>query len=138
MDNYFNTNKTSQVFGWLNYSTLLVGLYLSLMFKNQSSRNILFMTRFLYRHSLNTSGYLLSLWKRKLQLYYQKSFHLSSMCGPVMEHTILQGFTSFPSTIERGYEMRLLALSHMGDELSLNTQQHYDFLRYILDIYGMP
>ena len=32
--------------------------------------------------------------------------------------------------------MCLLALSPMGDELQLDTQQHYDFLCYVVEVYG--
>lgn len=45
-------------------------------------------------------------------------------------------FATFPSDNHCGYSARLLTVSPIGDECSLNADDHIDFLKYILELYG--
>lgn len=45
-------------------------------------------------------------------------------------------FATFTSNMPFGFNYELLALAPMGDEDSLNAAEHFEFLEFVLDVYG--
>lgn len=45
-------------------------------------------------------------------------------------------FASYPTSNSKGYSKRLLTVSPVGEEINLSASEHYDFITYILHLYG--
>ncbi len=46
-------------------------------------------------------------------------------------------YASFPSKNDNRYDTRLLAISLLEDETSLNAEEHHQFLTYVLEVFGL-
>ena len=134
MDAYFKTSKSAHIYGWIGY--LVNGL---LPFSHVQKPHI-------RKHIIHQS-ISLTTFKKYLHALTESVEHKITSLLPTKFSLVFDGwscdtthylcvFASFPADCATRCTMRLLSFSPMGDELQLDTQQHIEFLTYVLDIYG--
>eukprot|EP00171_Calliarthron_tuberculosum_P003101 IDg3101t1 len=134
LDGYFSTTKSGHLYGWLDF--IINGL---LPFSFVEKRLI----RKHVKHdppSLNTFmkylGLLTKLVERKVSDLLPDNIALVFDGWTADSTHYLAVFATFPLCDGEGFGTRLLTISPMGDETSLATNEHFEFLSYILGVYG--
>lgn len=134
IDEYFATKKQNPIYGWIHlivcallpFSTVENNVFREHIQHAPISRDT-FM-RYLSRLTKSVESKLSALLPSRIALIFDGWTAGSSH--------YLSVFASYTSTNSRGFEVRLLSLSPMGDECSLNADEHIDYLTFVLELYN--
>ena len=133
LDKYFTTAKSKHLYGWIDFvvNGLLPFHYVEKLIirkhlKHEPPSLDAFM-KYLQLLTEHVEMKIKNLLHSKLALVFD---------GWTVGSThYLAVFASFHASNDDGYDARLLTLSPMGDECSLNAQEHYEFLTFVLNLY---
>ena len=133
LHDYFTTTKSNNIYGWLDL--ILNGLLpFSFVEKNLIRQHV--------RHSslsLNTFMKYVRLLtehvEEKIAKILPPKFAFVFDGWSTNSTNYLAIFATFPTRNSRIYDKRLLTFSPMGDESSLDTNEHFQFLSFVLGIY---
>ena len=134
IDKYFQTSKAGNLFGWIDF---IVNALLPFSFVEKP----------IIRDHVKYKPTSLSTFMRYLSLLTEVVEQKIARLLPEKIALVFDGWTSgtshylavfasFPAPNKRGYEMRLLTMSPMGDESRLDAEEHYQFISFTLSLYN--
>ena len=133
MDSYFVTSRAGNLHQWLDF--IINGLLPYSFLEKRTIRKHVIHEPPARKTFTNYLGMLTELVKRKISLLLPETIALVFDGWSDNGTHFIGVFATFPVGNKRGYSTRLLTLSPMGDETSLDANEHFDFLTYILDVY---
>lgn len=134
LDQYFSAGKPCNLYGWLD---LVINGLLPFSFvekqivRTHVKHEPISLTTFMKYMTLLTAQV-----EQKISLLLPDTLALVFDGWTTDATHYLAVFATFPIEGSDSYGTRLLTISPMGDETTLTADEHFEFLSYILDMYG--
>ena len=133
LDKYFTTAESKNLYGWIDFvvNGLLPFHYIEkLIIRKHLKHEPPSLHTFMKYLQLLTEHV-----ETKMKNQLPSKLALVFDAWTVCSNHYLAVLVSFSASKDDCYDARLLTLSPMGDECSLNPQEHYEFLTYVLNLY---